>query len=109
MRKRFSKSCDVCMSKGAAQILGLTPASIRRLAQAGLLPVVLTLPDGQRIFDVPALIALAQQRQADATGAHRERPRQELHESTPVAREREPRQRRTPQVVSRQDLQERLR
>jgi hypothetical protein len=30
------------MSKGAAQILGLTPASIRRLAQAGLLPVVLT-------------------------------------------------------------------
>ena len=44
------------MTKGAAEILEVTPGYIRQLAQVGLLPVVTTLPEGQRVYDVPALL-----------------------------------------------------
>ena len=64
----------MCMSKGAAAILEVTPGYIRRLAQAGLLPLVATLPDGQRIFDASALRQISRElkRQADAALALRE-------------------------------------
>ena len=62
------------MTKGAAEILDVTPGYVRRLAQAGLLPLVATLPDGQRVFDAAALRQLVRtrQRQADDAVAHRE-------------------------------------
>jgi predicted site-specific integrase-resolvase len=44
-----------CGTKGASEILGDSPATVRVKARAGEIPVALVLTDGQRIFHIPTL------------------------------------------------------